>query len=269
MGDQLFGKGGKMTPLGRTDRNGPNVALVARGGLRDGVVAIFGAIGAILNAAMMDAMRTIVADCGLADGIHVEIIARTLGEQEDILVALGATVDDRFGHRVGLLPNDVLTKIETHVAESEGKHPRDTQQILVLSRLAIKPMQGRTSRLMTRVGIGCLVVGTAGIALVAVVGVAHIDPTGAFGLEDTQHLRKDGTKMSDVFLGTILQSYLTRDAIVAQGEVRRTGDAAVDAIIWDAMEERQAIAVVDGVDGHCKLELYTIENTCWDWLRYP
>ena len=97
-----------MTPLGRTDRNGPNVALVARGGLRDGVVAIVGAIGAILNAAMMDAMRTIVADCRLADGIYVEVIARTLSEEENVLVALGATVDDRFGHRVGLLPDDIL-----------------------------------------------------------------------------------------------------------------------------------------------------------------
>lgn len=107
-GYQFFGEGGKMTPLGRTDRNGPNVALVARGGLRDGVVAIVGAIGAILNAAMMDAMRPIVADGGLADGIRVEIIASTLGKQEDILVALGATVDDRFGYRVGLLPDDIL-----------------------------------------------------------------------------------------------------------------------------------------------------------------
>lgn len=121
---------------------------------------------------------------------------------------------------------------------------------------------------MTRVGIGCLVVGTTGIAPVAVVGVAHIEPHGAFGLEDTQNLRKDRTKMGDVFLGAILQSYLTLRAIVAQGEVWRTGDAAVDAIIGNAMEKRQAIVVVDGVEGHCKFELYvTDNNTCWDWLQ--
>jgi hypothetical protein len=35
------------------------------------------------------------------------------------------------------------------------------------------------------------------------------------------------------------------------------------------LEEGEGIGEVDGVEGHCKLELYTIENTCWDWLRYP
>jgi hypothetical protein len=67
----------------------------------------------------------------LADGIQVEPVPGRLGEHEDQLGASGESIGDRFGHRVRLVPRDLVSEAPAVVHERPSYPFRDHEQALV------------------------------------------------------------------------------------------------------------------------------------------
>ena len=66
----------------------------------------------------------------LLDALCVKVVLLLLAEQEDILVSLCASVSHAFGHRVRLVPNNILSENPSVSLHSEGETPRDADKVL-------------------------------------------------------------------------------------------------------------------------------------------
>src|SRR5690606_29384356 len=68
----------------------------------------------------------------LCDRVGVEVVARGLGEQEDILMAFGAAVPYAFRDGVRFGPDDVLTQVPPVCLQGKCDPPGHTDKVLLL-----------------------------------------------------------------------------------------------------------------------------------------
>lgn len=245
----------------------PDAAPVARWAARSEGLAAWHGVGLAAEAAALHAgpepplwWRTwhgathgravVQAGRRLLHGIAVEEVARTFGQQEQVLVGLGAAVRHALRHRVRLVPDDVLAQMPAIGPEREGQHPGDADEVLVLRAFRgtgralcmLVSVFGRPLAVQIAIGAGLGAVRPAGVA------GPDVEPQRAIVGEHVPHAAEHLDHGRDVLLRRLLQTQLAGMAVVAQSEVGRADDAHLGA---DALGRPRAhgVSAVAGFDG--------------------
>ncbi len=213
--EEAFGEGGVVAAAEGAGRLGPDVARVLAqrvAGDTKGSEAVEARVVAcqrtgpgglgIWSAFLL--ARGAPAAVRHADGVEVEEVAGRPSEQVDRLPGAGQTVGHRGWHRVGLGPDDLVAHDPAVAAEGQ-------QQLLGGQHEAL----GKRA-----VGRG------AGVA------VAEVEPDDAGGLQDAGDLGHHGAQAGDPGVDVRLQADLARHLVVAEPEVGRAGQDAVDGRGW-------------------------------------
>ena len=162
----------------------------------------------------------------------IVVIVLLLGQQEDVLMCLGAAILHTLGHGVRLVPNDVLTQIPSVRLQGKRNPPRDADEILLLQSLLIlavgrNEIGGHTAR----VAVGYRLRGR-GTVLCAHVRVAKVQPQGSIVPQDATNLTEDLDHLLHIAIDGILLTDLRITAtVVTQPEVRGRSDTGVDALV--------------------------------------
>src|SRR5579883_2128975 len=80
-------------------------------------------------------MRVRFRDGLLSNGVSVVVVVFGLRHQEDLFMSLGGPVSYAFWHRVGFVPDDLGSQVESAlVAQFERHLPRNTDEVFPLQR---------------------------------------------------------------------------------------------------------------------------------------
>ena len=84
---------------------------------------------------VMERTVGIPAHAVFRDRLAVEVVPPAVGQQEDVLVRLGAAVFHTLGHGVRFVPDDVLTQIPPVGLQRERYAPRNADEVFGLETL--------------------------------------------------------------------------------------------------------------------------------------
>jgi len=167
-----------------------------------------------------------------ADGVEVEPVVAGLDQEKDQFVAAVHPVADRFGHGVGLVPDDGVADDPAVVLEGERDPPGQPEQ--VLGRDVLGPSARERG---TEVGVQ-----PGDRAAAFTVGVAEVEPARAIIGQHAAGLVEDRSQDLDVGGRAGLEPVLTAHAVVALAPIRRAGDDAVGRLIGHRGEYRSGIS---------------------------
>ena len=247
-----------MTALERDGIDLPNIALVAERidvcvldlamltGAVDGLrLRLTGNGLAVLVAALHAALEAFCR-CGgnrLGDRLVVEEILFRLGEQENMLVAAGASVFHALRHGVILHPDDVVAQIPAGIAESKSQHPRDADHILRLAALNLVVESHR----LTISAIGVLRVNEIALIALSGVGVRDVQPERSIRTQNAPDFGKHFRQARDIFLRRCLSADLVFHAVIAECVIRWGRHTAMNAVIGQSFQDFKAIAGMNDV----------------------
>ncbi len=193
-------------------------------------------------------------DCCFLDRVGIEVIARPLGQQEQILMRLGAAVGDAFRHGVRLVPNDVLPQIPAIRLQSEGNAPRDADEVFRLAVGRVGFQQSADARpracglLVTRVYMRAAV--TIAALAASRIAIPEIQPQRSVIAQHAPHFAKHINQPRNERVRRVLQPDLPGHAVIAQAEVRRAGDAGMDRLRGQCPHPFDAVADNHAVIAH-------------------
>lgn len=156
---------------------------------------------------------------GLADGVEVEEVPRMSGQDVDDLVGAVEAVGDAGRDRVAFGPHDFVADDPAVLLETQRQAFGCHQQTLPLSALG----------------------GVAGV------GVAEVEPVGAGRYQDSSDLAADCRQVLDPGVDVGFETDLAVGVVVAEPEVWRAGDDAVDRSIRYRLELCERVTLDDPV----------------------
>ena len=189
-------------------------------------------LGALLPCKVLPIPPRAAVRYGLTDRRRVKVVARLLGQQEDILVALGTAVPHALRQPVGLGPDDVLPKIPAVRPQGKGQLPGHADQVLVF----VAPR-----RMLRRMTAGITSVRRRLTARFGRVAVPYDHPQGPIGAQHPPHLAKYRHQSVNVLRHGVLCPNLSRGAVVPQIVIGRRRDAGVYALIRQLPQPLQRI----------------------------
>lgn len=148
------------------------------------------------------------------------MVAGLLGEQVDDFVSGGEAVTNAGGHRVRFGPHDGVAEDPAILLQQSGDTFGSEQEAL----------------------------GWRTLARVHRIGVAEVQPERTGWDEDTVDLAGHGPESSGPVVDVVLQPQLPTVAVVTQAEIRRAGQAHVDARALKRLEGNEGIAHQDAVE---------------------
>ena len=155
-------------------------------------------------------------------GRHVVEVVLILRQQEHSLVSLRGPVTHRLGMRVGLVPDHFGSQPPPGVLESEGKPPRNADQILRL-----QANWGRRSHRHRPCPV--LSIRRAVLPISRCVAVSDVEPDGAVIGENAPNLVEGHNDALDVLSERVIATDLVGNVVVSQRPVRRRGHVRLHA----------------------------------------
>src|SRR5574337_1591 len=166
---------------------------------------------------------------GLLHCLGVPVVPRALAQEKEVLMRLRAAIAYRLGHRVWLVPNDVLAQIPTVGLQRERDAPRDADQFLGLDPRKNSP-RGVAAFPAPRIAI------------------SEVEPQHAVIAQHPSHLAKHGDHLRHEVIGRRLKPDLPRVTVVAKPVVGRACHAALRASGGKRAQRVPAVPRVDSKD---------------------